>query len=97
MSIYNFYFSLSGLDLNIRPDTIKLLEKNLGKTYFDINHSKIFFDPPPREMKRKAKVNKQDLGKLKTFCTAKEIMSKREKDISQKGRKYLHMKQQTKD
>ena len=76
VSIYNIYFSLSGLDLNIRPDTIKLLEKNLGKTCFDINHSKIFFHPPPREMKRKAKVDKQDLGKLKSFCTAKEIINK---------------------
>ena len=37
-------------DLNIRPDTIKLLEENIGRTLFDINHSKIFFDPPPRVM-----------------------------------------------
>ena len=73
----NIYFFLSGLDLNIRPDTIKLLEKNLGKTCSDINHSKIFFDPPPREMKRKAKINKRDLRKLKSFCTAKEVINKR--------------------
>ena len=38
-------------DLNVRLDTIKLLEKNIGRTLFDINHSKIFFDPPPRVMK----------------------------------------------
>ena len=37
-------------DLNVRPDSIKLLEENIGKTLFDINHSKIFFDSPPREM-----------------------------------------------
>ena len=40
-------------DLNVRPDTIKLLEENIGRTLFDINHSKIFFDPPPRVMEIK--------------------------------------------
>ena len=40
-------------DLNVRPDTIKLIEKNIRKTLFDINHSKIFYDPPPRVMKIK--------------------------------------------
>ena len=52
-------------NLNIRLDTIKLLEENIGRTLFDINHSKIFFDPPPREMERKTKINKWDLMKLK--------------------------------
>ena len=47
-------------DLNVRPDTIKLLEENIGRTLFDINHSKIFFDPPPREMEIKTKINKWD-------------------------------------
>ena len=42
-------------DLNVRPDTIKLLEENIGKTLFDINHSEFFFDPPPKEMKIKQK------------------------------------------
>ena len=42
-------------DLNVRPDTIKLLEENTGRTLFDINHSKIFFDPPPRVMEVKQK------------------------------------------
>ena len=50
--------------LNVRPDTIKLLEENIGRTLFDMNHSKIFFDPPPRVMKIKTKINKQDLIKL---------------------------------
>ena len=45
-------------DLNVRPETIKLLEENIGRTLFDINHSKIFFDSPPRVMKIKIKVNK---------------------------------------
>ena len=38
-------------DLNVRPDTRKLLEENIGRTLYDINHSKILYDPPPREMK----------------------------------------------
>ena len=58
-------------DLNVRPDTIKLLEENIGRTIYYINHSKILFDPPPREMEIKTKINKWDLMKLKSFCTAK--------------------------
>ena len=54
-------------DLNIRPDTIKLLEENIGRTLFDVNHSKIFFDPSPRVKEIKTKINKWDLMKLKTF------------------------------
>ena len=53
-------------DLNVRLDTIKLLEENIGRTLFDINHSKIFFDPPPREMELKTKINKWDLTINKT-------------------------------
>ena len=63
-------------DLNVRPDTIKLLEENIGRTLFDINHSKIFFDPPPRVMKIKTKINKWDLMKLQSFCKAKETTNK---------------------
>ena len=59
-------------DLNVRPDTIKLLEENTGRTLFDINHSKILSDPPPREMEIKTKINKWDLMKLKSFVIAKE-------------------------
>ena len=55
-------------DLNVRPDTIKLLEENIGKTLFDINHSKIFSDLPPRVMKIKTKINKWELIKLKAFA-----------------------------
>ena len=57
-------------DLNVRPDTTKLLEENIGKTLFDINHSKIFFDLPPRVMEIKTKISKWDLTKLKRFCKA---------------------------
>ena len=63
-------------DLYIRPETIKLLEENIGKTPSDINHSKILYDPPPRVMEIKAKINKWDLIKLKSFCTMKETTSK---------------------
>ena len=63
-------------DLNVSPDTIKLLEENKGRTLYDINHSKILFDPPPTEMEIKAKVNKWDLMKLKSFCTSKENIKK---------------------
>ena len=59
------------------PDTIKLLEESIGKTLSDINHSKILFDPPPREMEIKRKINKWDLMKLKIFCTAKETINKK--------------------
>ena len=55
-------------DLNVRPETIKPLEENIGKTLSDINHSRIHYDPPPRVMEIKAKINKWDLIKLKTFA-----------------------------
>ena len=63
-------------NLNVRPETIKLLEENIGKTLSDINHSRILYDPPPRVMEIKAKINKWDLIKLKSFCTTKETISK---------------------
>ena len=63
-------------DLNVRPGTIKLLEENIGRTLCDINQSKILFDPPPREMEIQTKINKWDLMKLKSFCTAVETIHK---------------------
>ena len=57
-------------DLNVRPETIKLLEENIGRTLNDINQSNILYDPPPRVMEIKAKVSKWDLNKLKSFFTA---------------------------
>ena len=60
-------------DLNVRLETIKLLEENIGKALSDINHSKILYDPPPRLMEI---TNKLDLIKLKSFCTMKETISK---------------------
>ena len=70
-------------DLNIRLDTIKLLEENIRRTLFDINHSKILFDRAPREMEIKTKINKWDLMKLKSFCTAKETINKTKRQPSE--------------
>ena len=63
-------------DLNVRPETIQLLEGNIGKTLSDINHSRSLYDPTPRVMDIKAKINKWDIIKLKSFCTMKETVSK---------------------
>ena len=82
-------------ELNVRLGSIKLLEENIDRTLFDINHSKIFSNPPPKVMKIETKINKQDLIKLKRFCTAKETINK--KGSPQNGRKYLQKKQLTRD
>ena len=66
-----------------RKDTIKLLEENIGRTLYDINHSKILFDPPPRGMEIKTKINKWDLMKLQSFCTAKETINKTKRQPSE--------------
>ena len=70
-------------DLNVRSETIKLLEETTGRTLSDINHSKILFDPPPREMEIKTKTNKWDLMKLKRFFTAKETINKTKRQPSE--------------
>ena len=63
-------------DLNVRPETIKLLEENIGKTLSDIHHSRVLYDPPPRMLEIKAKINKWGLIKHKSFCTMTETISK---------------------
>ena len=70
---------------NVRPETIKLLEENRGKTLSDINHSRILYDPLPRVMEIKAKINKWDLIKLKSFCIAKENYEQRKTMNKAKG------------
>ena len=72
--------------LLVRPETIKLLEENISKTLSNINHSRILYDPPPRIMEIKAKINKWDLIKLKSFCTKRKLWA-RQKDSLQNGRK----------
>ena len=63
-------------DLNVRPETIKILEENIGKTLSNIHHSRILCNPPPRILEIKAKINKWDLIRIKIFCTTKETISK---------------------
>ena len=63
-------------DLNVRPETIKLLEENIGKTLSDIHHNRILYDPPPRILEIKAKINKWEIIKFKSFCTMKETITK---------------------
>ena len=70
-------------DLNVRPENIKLLEENIGRTLDDTNQSKTIHDPPPRIMEIKTKVNKWDLIKLKSFCTAKETINKVKRQSSE--------------
>ena len=80
--------------LNLRPETIKLLEGNIGRILIDINCRKILFDLPPRIMEIKTKINKWDLIKLKSFCTTKETISKVKRQPSE-WEKIKQMKQLT--
>ena len=75
-------------DLNVSHETIKLLEENIGKTLFNINMSSFFMNISPWARETKAKKNNWDYIKLKSFCIAKNIIS-RTKDILQYGRIYL--------
>ena len=63
-------------NLNIRHDTTKFLEENIGKTFSDINYTNVFLDQSPKAIDIKAKINKWDLIKLTSSCTAKEIINK---------------------
>ena len=88
-------------DLNVRPETITLLEENIGKTLSDTNHSRILYDPPPRVMEIKTKINRWDLIKLISFCTTKETVSKVKRQPSEWEKiianGYLLLKQLTKN
>ena len=72
-------------DLNVKPDTIKLLDENTGRTLYDLYDLcwKILFDPPPREKEIKTKINKWDLMKLKSFCKTKENINKNKRQPSE--------------
>ena len=73
-----------------RPNTIQL-EENIGRTLFDIKHSNVLGNPSPKVKEGKAKMNKCDLIKLKSFCTAKKTIHTHKKDNLPNGRKYLQM------
>ena len=60
-------------DLNVRPETIKLLEDNIGKTLYNIHHSRILYDPSPRILEIKAKLNRWDVIKLKTSAQQRKL------------------------
>ena len=70
-------------DLNVRPETIKLLEENISRALFDINHSKNLYEPHPKVMEIKTKINKWDLIRLKSLCTMKETISKVKRQLSE--------------
>ena len=70
-------------DLNVRSKTLKFLKENTGKTLSDINHSRILYDPSPRVMEIKTKINKWDLIKLKSFCIPKETINKMKRQPSE--------------
>ena len=73
-------------DLNIRHDTIQLLEENIGKTFSDINHSNTFLGQSPKAIEIKVKINKWDLIKFTNICTTMETINKMKNSL-QTGRK----------
>ena len=76
-------------DLNVRPETIKLLEENIGRTLNDLNQNKILYDPLPRVTEIKPKVNNWDPIKLRSFCTPKETVSKIKKTTTSEWEKIV--------
>ena len=83
LSAYTKISSKGIKDLNIRTETIKLLEEDIGKALSDINHSRILYDPLPRILEIEAKINNWDLIKIKSFCTTKETISKVKRQLSE--------------
>ena len=84
-------------DLNVRPETIKFLAENIGRTFNDTNQQKILYDPLPRVTEIKTKVKKWDLVKLKSFRTAKETIRKVKRQPSAWEKIIAKFKKLTKD
>ena len=76
-------------DLNVRPNTIKLLQENIGRMLFDIKHSNILFNLPPRIMTTKTKINQWEVIKLKSFAQQRKPFLKRQKENPQNGKKFF--------
>ena len=76
----------------LRPNTIKVLQENLGKTFFYINHNNIVLDPSPRVMEIKTEINKWDLIKLKSFFTARETVNKTKSQATNLGKIFANNK-----
>ena len=94
---FEFIFVYGVKDLNVRPETIKLQEKNIGRTLSDINHSRILYDPPPRVMKIKAKRNKWDLIKLESFCTSQSPKKKTISKVKRQPSEWEKLTNETTD
>ena len=80
--------------LNVKLDKIKFFEENMGRSLFDINNRKVFFDPPTRVIKIKTKINQCNL--IKHFCTAEETIKKMKRQLLE-CEKIFAMKQLTRD
>ena len=83
-------------DLNVRQQSIKMLEENIGSNLFHISHSNFFQAMSPKASETKAKMNFWDFVKIKSFCTAKETVKKTKRQ-PRNGRIYLQMMLQIKD
>ena len=82
-------------DLDLRQESIRIIEENIGSNLFDNGHSNFFHDPSPKARQTKEKMNFWDLIKIKSFYTAKKQSSK-QRGNPQNGRRYLQMKLQIK-
>ena len=87
MKLENFLISYTRInskwikDLNVRAETIKLSEDNIGRTLSDINHSKILYDTPPTVMEIKTRINRCNLIQLESFCAMLETISKEKRQL----------------
>ena len=72
-------------DLNVRKESIKILEKNTGSNLFDLNYSNFFIEALPKAREARAKMNFWDFIKIKSFCTAKETVNKTKRFVDRMG------------
>ena len=82
-------------DLNVRQDSIKILEENIGNTLFEFGHSNFLQDTSTKAKETKAKMNYCDFIKIRNFCTAKDTVTKTKNNL-QHGRRYMQKAYQIK-